>query len=129
VFELTVGARFVASHQLRGLDGVLEKPHEHVWGVRVAVAGSRLDRMGVLVDFGRVRAELAGLLGKLDNRNLNRVPAFEARNPSAENVATYLAEQLARAVPKPARLAWVEVEEEPGCTARYYPTRGAKRGA
>ena len=123
MFEITVTGRFIAHHQLHTPDGTWEPLHEHVWAVTVGAAGPRLNRHGILADFGHLRRKLVAVLGTLDRRTLNRLPAFRNANPSAENVARLVAERLGDAVPAPARLAWVEVEEEPGCKARYFVPR------
>jgi 6-pyruvoyltetrahydropterin/6-carboxytetrahydropterin synthase len=128
MFEVTVGARFVATHQLRALNGVAEKRHAHTWRVKVTVAGPRLDKLGMLADFGLIRGHLAAVLGPLERRHLNRLAPFRERNPSAENVAVYVAERLAEALPDGVRVGCVEVEEEPGCVARYVPPRRRRHG-
>ncbi len=121
MYEITVSGRVVATHYLRRPDGSTESRHEHVWRIAVTYAGPELDEMGLLVDFVDVRARLEELLHAVEDRNLNDLPAFADRNPSAENVARYLADQLPRELPGPARLKSVSAEEEPGCIATYYP--------
>jgi 6-pyruvoyltetrahydropterin/6-carboxytetrahydropterin synthase len=119
MFEITVSGWFAAAHRLRLLDGTLEPLHGHNWNVRVTFAGPTLDHMGVLLDFTRAKPQLDAVLAEMHDRNLNDLAAFRERNPSAENVAVLIAERLtdtARATP-----ACVEVEETPGCFARYRP--------
>ena len=128
MFEVTVGARFVATHQLRCRSGVAEKRHAHTWRIKVTVAGPQLDKLGMLTDFGLIRRHLAAVLAPLKRRHLNRVGPFRERNPSAENVAVYVAERLAEALPDGVRVGCVEVEEELGCVARYVPPRGRRHG-
>ncbi|MCK4341853.1 MAG: 6-carboxytetrahydropterin synthase [Phycisphaerae bacterium] len=122
MFELSVSGRFTATHQLRASHGAAEMLHEHIWHVKVTVAGQKLDAAGLLIDFGVLKARLTDLLDIFDGRNLNQVPPFVEQNPSAENLAFHLAEQLADRLPEAVRLKCVEVEEEPGCVARYTPT-------
>jgi 6-pyruvoyltetrahydropterin/6-carboxytetrahydropterin synthase len=124
MFEVTVAGRFRARHQLRNDDGTLEPPHEHEWNVKVCYFGHDLDQRGLLVDFTVLRSWLNHLLNTLDGRHLNEVPAFTRQNPSAENVAAFLAGAIPSDLPSFARLRWVEIEEEPGCVARYYPPGG-----
>jgi len=121
VFDVTVTGSFAAAHQLRRPDGTAEPLHEHLWNAKVTYAGDVLDEMGLLIDFGPLRQRLGRLLGGLARQNLNELPAFGRVNPSAENVARFLADQLVADVPGAARLVCVEIEEEPGCYARYYP--------
>lgn len=121
MFEVSVTGGFTAAHQLRLADGTFEPLNEHHWRVVVSYAGPQLDATGVLLDFTRLRDQLAGVLAPLDGRRLNDLPEFTARSPSAENVAAYVAAQLPQEIPGAARLTCVEVEEEPGCIARFRP--------
>lgn len=120
MFEIVVGGEFVASHQLKFSDGRVEPRHEHVWRVRVLIAGDDLNSDGVLVDFAAVRQALAAVTDPLAGRDLNDTPPFERKNPSAENVAMHIGGELAESFPDGLLLTYVEVEEEPGCFARYY---------
>lgn len=119
MFEVSVEARFAATHQVRMPDGQLEPLHEHVWVVRVIYTGPELDADGLLVDFGAVRARLADVLRPLEGQNLNCVAALAGQPPSAEIVARHIARHLPASLGERARLRGVEVEEEPGCRARY----------
>lgn len=119
MFELSVTRRFFATHRVREPDGNLEPPHEHDWRVTVTVAGERLDEGGLLVDFGLIQRALDEVLAPLAGRDLNEVPAFAARLPSAEHVALHIAEQVGGILPAAVRLTRVEVEEQPGCTVGW----------
>lgn len=125
MFEVTVTGMFVATHQLRRPDGSREPRHGHAWRVRLTFAGPELDERGLLVDFGAVRERLEAALEGWRGRHLNDLPELAGREPSAEVVAAHLAGQLAAAAGAAARLAWVEIEEEPGCLARYRPPDSA----
>jgi 6-pyruvoyltetrahydropterin/6-carboxytetrahydropterin synthase len=122
VFEVSVTSSFSAAHQLRLSDGSAEPLHRHDWRVTVTCAGSALDEAGVLVDFEVLRARLDKLLATLNDQNLNTLPVFAERNATAENVALHIAERLVVELPAAAVLRCVEVEEAPGCVARYYPS-------
>jgi len=121
MYEISVAGRFTARHQLRLPDGTLEPLHEHVWHVKAAVAGPQLDEAGLLLDFQSFKPKLDALLAGLFDRNLNRLEAFAGQNPSAENVAAYIAAQLDHDLPDTVHLCRVEVEETPGCVACYRP--------
>lgn len=125
MFEVRVSGRFVASHRVRRPDGSYEDAHEHEWHVCATYAGRRLNESGLLVDFAEVERHLAAILGELHGRELNHTPAFADRSPSAENVALHVAERLRAHLPdRPTDgpvLRCVEVEEAPGCFARYFP--------
>jgi len=121
MFEVTVSGWFAAAHQLRLLDGSIETLHGHNWHVRVTWRGRTLDGMGVLVDFTQVKPQLEKLLATFHDRNLNELAAFAGINPSAENVAALIAASMKTGTPAEVALHCVEVEEAPGCTARYFP--------
>lgn len=121
MFEITVSGWFAAAHQLRFPDGSYEPLHGHNWQVRVTFAGPTLDELGVLLDFTVVKPRLDAALRELHDRHLNDLPAFADCNPSAENVARHIAVKIADVAVDPVRLAVVEVEEAPGCAARYRP--------
>jgi len=122
MYEISVSGRFIASHQLRLNDGTLEPPHVHDWRVCVTFAGPNLDANGLLIDFNEIKPRLDELLAILFDRNLNKLPAFRGRQPSAENVARHIAVQLSGLLPAGVRLTCAEVEETPGCVARHRPT-------
>lgn len=120
-FEVTVSGWFAAAHQLRLRGGVLEPLHGHNWQVRATCAGAALDEMEVLVDFTQLKPALDRILADLHDRNLNELPAFAGRNPSAEVVAVHIAQLLSKELRDGVHVVSVAVEEAPGCVARYRP--------
>lgn len=121
MFEISVSGWFAAAHQLRLAHGGLEPIHGHNWRVSATFRGPRLDSCGMLIDFTVIKPRLDAVLAELHDRHLNELPAFATLNPSAENVARSIAHALQDAAPAGVRLASVEVEEAPGCVARYFP--------
>ena len=122
MYEISVSGRFIASHHLRLPTGGSEPPHTHDWRVVVTFTGPQVNRDGLLVDFNEIKPRLEELLAILYDRDLNRLPIFQNQPPSAENVARHVAQQMGGLLPEHVRLKCVEVEEAPGCIARYYPT-------
>jgi 6-pyruvoyltetrahydropterin/6-carboxytetrahydropterin synthase len=118
-FDVTIEHRFNAMHQLRLGDGLLEPLHGHDWRVAVMVArGDRgLDDCGFVVDFHDLQKRLAALLEPLQHENLNELADFAEVNASAEQVAYWVAQNLT--VPGEVGVVAVEVEESPGCVARW----------
>lgn len=129
MYEITVGGWFSAAHQLRLPDGRVEPLHGHNWRVDVTFVRPALDESGLVLDFVAVKRGLDAALAGLHDTNLNELPAFAVRNPSTENVCVYLAERLAGLATPPARLECVEVEEAPGCVARYRSRGGGGSAA
>ncbi|HVY61554.1 MAG TPA: 6-carboxytetrahydropterin synthase QueD [Planctomycetota bacterium] len=120
MYLLTYRTDFAAAHQLRGYRGKCENLHGHNFKVEVTVKGTELDRCGMLVDFMDLKAAVNGCLETLDHRNLNDLPYFATTvNPSAENVARYVYEEVAKALPKVATVEQVTVYETDRCSATY----------
>jgi 6-pyruvoyltetrahydropterin/6-carboxytetrahydropterin synthase len=118
MFELTVRRTFAAAHAIV-MQGVRERVHGHNWQVVVTVQGAALDSDGLLCDFHALEATLDAAVGPFHNRSLNEVPPFDRVNPTAENVAEFVALEVGRRLPEGVLVRRVEVEEAPGCVAAY----------
>jgi 6-pyruvoyltetrahydropterin/6-carboxytetrahydropterin synthase len=94
MFEISVDYSFAAGHALREYKGKCENVHGHNYKVRVTLAGAKLNSAGLLMDFVDLRAEIKGLVDKLDHRFLNDIPPFDQLNPSAENIAKYFCDGI-----------------------------------
>jgi 6-pyruvoyltetrahydropterin/6-carboxytetrahydropterin synthase len=118
MFELTVQREFRAAHAI-SMQGQREQTHDHCWQVSVVVQGDSLDDDGLLCDFHLIERELEDVIGCLRDRDLNRTPPFDQINPTAEQVARHIGEQLAGVMPPGVVLRSVSVTEAPGCVARW----------
>ncbi|MBI4875483.1 MAG: 6-carboxytetrahydropterin synthase QueD [Acidobacteria bacterium] len=122
MFEVTVEETFAAAHQLREYQGKCEKLHGHNYRVRMTVCAGELDRVGLVVDFVELKRELRGVMERLDHAFLNEIPPFDAINPSAENLAKYIYDQMPPALKSgPARISAVKIWETGTSTATYRP--------
>ena len=118
-FEITTTRTFAAAHQLRLYDGSLEPLHGHNWRVKVTVAAPRLDAIGVVMDFHELERRVNAIVELMHNRNLNDLGAFKSTNPSAENVAVHIAQNLD--LPQVVKLESVEVWETAENSAIFRP--------
>jgi 6-pyruvoyltetrahydropterin/6-carboxytetrahydropterin synthase len=119
MFTIRVETRFRASHQLTLPDGSKEPIHHHDWLVTADVASEKLDKMGVVMSFQKLKAMMDAAVGDFDNAAIESVGYFEQNNPSAENVARYIYEKLKTGLPAGVKLQNVKVVEEPGCSAEF----------
>lgn len=94
MFEIHVEGGFAAGHALRGYQGKCENQHGHNYKVLVALSGETLDEIGLLIDFKDLRGALDAVMDRLDHQNLNDLEAFKEMNPSAENMARYIYQEL-----------------------------------
>jgi len=121
VFELTVKTEFSAAHRLRGYEGACERLHGHNYKVDVVLRGERLNDLGMLMDFKAVKAALAEIVGAFDHQFLNDVAPFDATNPSAENIAKHVADELTSRLPEGVGVKSATVWESDRCAAAYVP--------
>ncbi len=95
-FEVMIERHFSSAHQLRGYKGKCENLHGHNYKIEIYARGRELDNIGLLVDFGELKAAADEVVQYLDHRNINDLPPFdEELNPSAENLARYFLERIA----------------------------------
>ncbi len=94
MYELTVLSHFAAAHQIRCLHGKCEALHGHNWKIEVMVASRSLGKEGIVIDFGILKQKVEKVIKTLDHAYLNDLPYFTKREPSSENIATYVFEAL-----------------------------------
>jgi 6-pyruvoyltetrahydropterin/6-carboxytetrahydropterin synthase len=120
MFELCVEDSFSAAHQLRGYQGPCENLHGHTWKVCVSLSGKTLGVLGMGVDFKEIRNKLRKHVEELDHKNLNDLEQFKEINPTSENVAKYLFDNLKPEFGGEFGLSKVTVHESDRACAIYY---------
>jgi 6-pyruvoyltetrahydropterin/6-carboxytetrahydropterin synthase len=95
MFEVTIEETFAAGHALRNYKGKCENVHGHNYRCQVSISGGELDSIGLLVDFVELKKTVHGVLDRMDHQWLNEFPPFDVLNPSAENMAKYIYDEVA----------------------------------
>jgi len=124
MFEVSVEETFSAGHALRGYRGKCENVHGHNYRLRVTLTGEKLDSIGLLFDFTQLKHVMRDVIGTLDHRFLNDFAPFDAINPSAENIARHIYDEIARQlgpVPNGAAISSITVWETDTTAATYRP--------
>ncbi len=116
MFEVKVISNFSSAHRLRGYKGKCEELHGHNWKVKLIVTGEKLDKTGMVFDFQYLKTRLNKLLDKLDHKYLNNIAYFKKTNPTSENIAKYIYDNLKSTI---AGLKSVTVWESENCSATY----------
>ncbi|MBL1277323.1 MAG: 6-carboxytetrahydropterin synthase QueD [Ectothiorhodospiraceae bacterium] len=94
-YTLKVVSDFASAHTLRDYPGACSRMHGHNWKVEAEVEASRLNNVGMAVDFKAIRQQVRKLTDILDHRYLNDIKPFDMINPTAENIAKFLFNGLA----------------------------------
>jgi 6-pyruvoyltetrahydropterin/6-carboxytetrahydropterin synthase len=94
MYEVSKQASFSGAHSLREYKGKCESVHGHNWKIKAFVAAQQLDNLGMVVDFTVLGARLNEILERLDHKDINAVPPFDTINPSSENIAKYIYDEL-----------------------------------
>ena len=98
MYELKVVTHFAAAHQLTMVGAKCENMHGHNWKIEVYVTGEKLNQAGVLMDFGVVKKHVAEIMALLDHKYLNELDYFQHDQPSSENIAYFVAQELQKKI-------------------------------
>jgi 6-pyruvoyltetrahydropterin/6-carboxytetrahydropterin synthase len=100
MYVLVVREEFSAAHRLPSTGGKCEGLHGHNWKVEVQVWAEELDGSGMAIDFQDLKGLTWEVVKELDHQYLNELPAFQQRNPTAENLARYIYERVVERLPQ-----------------------------
>jgi 6-pyruvoyltetrahydropterin/6-carboxytetrahydropterin synthase len=123
MFEVTIEETFAAGHALRNYRGKCENVHGHNYRAEVALQGAELDAIGLLVDFVELKRVVHAVLDRMDHQWLNDLPPFDTLNPSAENMAKYIYDEVSAGLKtkEGVRVASVRLWETDTASAAYFP--------
>ena len=108
MYKAKIISNFSAAHFLRNYKGKCENLHGHNWKVEVVVSSSKLNSLGMVMDFSDLKKLTKGVLRELDHTCLNDLEYFSAsaksgcasgakggeHNPSSEEIAKYIFNKL-----------------------------------
>ena len=119
---------FSAAHHIPGHPGKCRFLHGHNYRIRVHVRAERLDGIGMVIDFARLKDLTEEVVGHFDHRVINDFPPFDTVSPTAEELSAFvyrgMAERLAKedgCAERGVEVARVEVWENPTACAVYEP--------
>lgn len=122
MYQVCVEQHFDAAHFLRGYGGKCEALHGHRFRVVVRVKASKVDDVGMAYDFVELKRQLNDILSRFDHTCLNDMLPFDKLNPSSENIASTIYNELKpNLTGAPVSLVSVEVWESPHTGVTYSP--------
>ncbi len=122
MYEVIVEQPFSAAHYLKDYPGKCANIHGHNYRVQITVEGEKLDHLGMVVEFEVIKQALKPWIDRFDHGFLNEIPPFDVVQPSAENLAKFFHDEVARALEgTSARVSYVRLFETEKCSAAYRP--------
>jgi 6-pyruvoyltetrahydropterin/6-carboxytetrahydropterin synthase len=120
MYTVTIETEFSAAHILRGYDGPCSRLHGHNWKVTVEARTDVLNTLGMSIDFYILQKKTDEIVAKFDHRDINSIPPFDQElNPTSENIARYMYDELKKLLPVNVKLSFVAIGETGEYTAKY----------
>lgn len=125
MWEISSETEIAAAHQLRFAPGEGEKLHGHNWRIKATVRAASLAKEGWVVDFYELGKILRALVEPWEHRFLNEISPYDDLNPTAENIARVVADELAQRLDDDrVRVVRVDVWENSVSQATYFRDAG-----
>ncbi len=122
MYELSVRCDFDAAHFLRGYAGKCENLHGHRFEVITTLKSEELDEIGISFDFTILKQILREILERLDHTCLNENPPFDVINPSSENIARTIYQEIQKKLTGfTVKISSITVYESPDSWVTYTP--------
>ncbi len=120
MFRITVEQFMDAAHSLRGYRGKCEAVHGHRYRVSATLRADGQNEIGLCYDFSDAKSRLRDILNRYDHTYLNDIPPFDSVNPSTENIARAVYDELKGTLEgEPVALESVSVWETPEQGVEY----------
>jgi 6-pyruvoyl-tetrahydropterin synthase len=99
MYTVTVRDHVMIAHSFKGdVFGPAQKLHGATYVVDVEFRRADVDADGIVVDIGLAGESVKRILGTVNFRNLDDIPAFTGRNTTTEFMARYVFDQVAAAI-------------------------------
>lgn len=99
MYSVTVRDHVMVAHSFTGeVFGPAQRLHGATFLVDVEFRRPDVDADGIVVDIGRASDTLKRVLGDVNFRNLDDIPAFKGRNTTTEFMARYVFDAVASAI-------------------------------
>ena len=96
MYSITKRIEIAGAHRLNlPYDSPCKRLHGHNWIIEVEISCETLTASGMVMDFTSLKEAMERVIKEsLDHRDLNVVPELNGLNPTAENLAKWIAEEL-----------------------------------
>jgi 6-pyruvoyltetrahydropterin/6-carboxytetrahydropterin synthase len=121
MYSLCVSSSFSAAHQLHHYPGACQRIHGHNWKVQASLTSGELNELGMVIDLMEFQGALNECLKLYDHRMINEISPFDQQNPTSENLARVIYDDLKSRLPESITLDWVRVFENEDYCVTYRP--------
>lgn len=98
MFAVEVRDHIMIAHSFRGaVFGPAQALHGATFVVDACFIADTLDANGIVIDIGKAHDALKAVLGPLNYKNLDEVPAFKGQNTTTEFLTKHIFDTLAAA--------------------------------
>jgi 6-pyruvoyltetrahydropterin/6-carboxytetrahydropterin synthase len=97
-YTLKIITDFASAHTLCDYPGACSRLHGHNWKVEAEVVATELNNTGIAIDFKEIKSAAREIAARLDHYYLNDLEPFQQINPTAENIAQYFYQELAKKI-------------------------------
>ncbi len=98
MFEVVKEISISSTHRIREHKGGCENIHGHNWKIRVYVKAEELDELGMVIDFKVLKNKMNQIIMPLDHTDINEHPYFQDNNPTSENLAKFIYDELSKEI-------------------------------
>jgi 6-pyruvoyltetrahydropterin/6-carboxytetrahydropterin synthase len=99
MYNVTVRDHVMIAHSFKGdVFGPAQRLHGATYVVDVEFRRPSLDAVGIVVDIGRAAETLKAVLGRINYRNLDELPAFHGQNTTTEFLARVIFDDVLAAL-------------------------------
>ena len=120
MYQLFIEEHFDAAHLIRDYNGKCENTHGHRFKVVIRLETEKLQQNGLACDFALIKRLLRETLTRYDHVFLNEMAPFDRIEPSCENIASTLYDELLpNFTDLPVALTSIEVWESPTTGVSY----------
>lgn len=134
MFTISKKIEIAGAHKLNlSYESPCQRLHGHNWIIEVEISCEILPASGMVVDFTCLKETMERVIKEpLDHQNLNQVSELNGLNPTAENLAQWIAKEMQNyiygdgpeeleAIPNIPKVSKVIVQESEGNKACYIP--------
>ena len=122
MYRVSIERHFDAAHYLREYNGKCENLHGHRYKVVVNLKTDRLDNIGLAYDFTILKKNIDKILERFDHTCLNDIEPFTSVNPSSENIASTIYNELKTLMNgQNAIIESIQVWESPDAWITFFP--------